>query len=74
MIPAGGGRRVVTYIHRFCGDEGENIAVAAIHQAAGESIAGPTWREEMEQQIADLRADLEELRSEFKAFREELGG
>lgn len=74
MIPAGGGRRVVTYIHRFCGDVGEDMAITAVHPAVAESVAGPTWREEMATQIAGLRSELEELRDEFKAFREELGG
>jgi len=78
LLPAGGGRRVPTYVHLFCGEpEAGAVAVTAstpAAQPAAETAAGPTWREEMETQMAGLKEEVESLRAEVTRLREELGG
>jgi uncharacterized protein YceH (UPF0502 family) len=75
LIPAGGGRRVPTYVHLLCGEPVESeMASSPVHRPAESVVAGPTWREEMEQQMATLKAEVETLRGEMKQLREELGG
>ena len=74
LIPAGGGRRVATYVHLLCGDV---IAtpVAAFAAVRGESTELPaaSWRAEMEEEIASLRGEVSELRTELDSIKSNLG-
>ena len=75
LLPAGGGRRVPTYMHLFCGGLEDLTARGPASGPAGEAAsAGPTWREDMERQMADLKAEMASLRAEVNRLREELGG
>lgn len=76
-IPAGGGRRVVTYVHLFCGGK-ENLArvgdeLASADRAVTEVASTGSWREEMESEIASLRTELATLRSELDELKTNLG-
>lgn len=75
LIPAGGGRRVPTYVHLFCGEPDTSAFSAAIAPASSrsESVASPSWREEMEQQLNELREEIATLRSEVQSLKDELG-
>ena len=74
-LPSGGGRRVPTYVHLFCGEPAAESLFAPSNNArpATETVAGPSWREEMERQIAELRETVDELRGEVSRLKEELG-
>lgn len=76
-LPSGGGRRVPTYVHLFCGEPAADSYLTApsigVPSRATETVASPTWREEMEAQIADLRETVEALQEEVKRLKEELG-
>ena len=70
LIPAGGGRRVATYIHLFCGDAvPENVPSKPV----AEATASPSWREEMEVEIDNLKADVAGLRAELDELKTNLG-
>ncbi|MCB1229823.1 MAG: DUF480 domain-containing protein [Verrucomicrobiae bacterium] len=71
-IPAGGGRRVATYIHLFCGEPEGGMATAPAVRAS-ETVASPTWREEMENQMAGLREEVATLKAEIQSLKDELG-
>lgn len=76
-LPAGGGRRVPTFVHLFCGEPAaESLFAPTAHAAPPhpESVAGPSWREEMERQIGELRDEVEALRGEVARLKAELGG
>jgi uncharacterized protein YceH (UPF0502 family) len=77
-LPAGGGRRVPTFVHLFCGEPAADLfstaASAPMVPRGAETIAGPSWREEMERQISELREMVEELRAEVGRLKDELGG
>ncbi len=72
-IPAGGGRRVVTYVHLFCGEPETGGAIPVAPTRAAETVASPTWREEMESQMAELREEVTSLKAEIQALKDELG-
>lgn len=77
LLPAGGGRRVATYMHLLCGEPDATAAASpaiSSPRAAAETAAGPTWREEMEQQMASLKSRVDSLQEEVDRLREELGG
>ncbi len=57
-LPAGGGRRVETFRHRISGDDGEPGPEAS---AAVESA---DWRQQVEQRLAALEAEVARLRGE----------
>lgn len=73
LVPAGGGRRVVSYMHLFSGD----VAPAPVEQAVTESPASApaaSWREELEGEIAALREEVSLLRNELEELKTNLGG
>jgi uncharacterized protein YceH (UPF0502 family) len=72
LIPAGGGRRVATYMHTLCGEEVPALVATAEAPRSPEAPAA-SWRTEMETEIADLRAELAELRAELQSVKSELG-
>jgi uncharacterized protein YceH (UPF0502 family) len=73
-LPAGGGRRVPTFVHLFCGEPAaESLFAPVVPTRAAESVAGPSWREEMENQMAELRETVEDLRAEVRRLKDELG-
>lgn len=77
LFPAGGGRRVPTFAHLFCGEPEDShhaMAAAAPHAASETVVAGPTWREAMEKEMAGLREEITSLRDEVRALKEALGG
>jgi len=70
-IPAGGGRRVATYVHLLCGDAPE---AAPIHIAAPADAAPvASWREEMEEEIQSLRTGMLALKTELEELKSNLG-
>ncbi len=73
-IPAGGGRRVATYVHLFCG-EPDTSGIAPLTSVARsmETVAGPGWREEMEEQLRQLREEVATLQAEVRSLKDELG-
>jgi len=75
-LPAGGGRRVPTYVHLLSGDVEAGpahtiTAPAASPAAAAVPVAG--WREDMEEEIAKLREEVSSLRKELDEFRSQFG-
>lgn len=72
-IPAGMGRRVATYVHLLCGEPDLSAAVQATVSA--EQIVleeEASWRRKLEDEVAGLRGQLEELKAQFEALRREL--
>ncbi len=67
-LPAGGGRRVPTYVHLLCG-EVEAGPVTVMAPAAGAAPVAAGWREELEGQVAALREEVATLREELDEFR-----
>lgn len=72
-IPAGGGRRAVTYVHLFCGEPEAGASAPAPIRSAESAIATPSWREEMEKQMAELREEVAALQAEVQSLKDELG-
>ena len=72
LIPAGGGRRAATYVHLLCGDVAP-APVVAISSRAESAVPAATWRTEMEEEIASLREQFLELKSEMEALKSNLG-
>jgi uncharacterized protein YceH (UPF0502 family) len=73
-LPAGGGRRVPTFVHLFSGEPViEPLFAPTSQPRAAETLASPSWREEMEHQIADLRDTVAQLREEVRQLKDELG-
>jgi len=68
-IPAGGGRRVVTYVHLLCGD----VEISEVSHTVAAVPAAPGWREEMESEIASLKEEVGNLREEITRIQSELG-
>lgn len=69
LVPAGGGRRVATYVH-LLGEGGP-----AIEPAPEKADAAPatSWREEMEEEIQSLKSEILELKSELDELKSNLG-
>ena len=61
-IPAGGGRRVATFVQQITGPSGSIAAGGAPSPAPAEEIE-PSWRERVESDIAELRAELDRLKA-----------
>lgn len=78
-IPAGGGRRVPTYRHLFCGSEGPTAAAPAASSPMAQSasaeteVAASSWHETIEQQVSELREEVAGLRQEISQLKDELG-
>lgn len=76
LIPAGGGRRVATYVHLLSGDvapEAVSPPVASSPSAAPEAVSASSWREEMEEELESLRAEVVSLRAELDELKTNLG-
>lgn len=72
LIPAGGGRRVATYVHLFCGDVAEPSLSDEVVAPVVEDSA-PSWREELEEQIEALKGEVSSLRAELDELKTNLG-
>jgi len=79
-VPAGGGRRVVTYVHLLSGDVSpshEEDMISSKLAGGGSTpistVSSATWREEMEDEMAAMREELTGLKSEISAIKSELG-
>ncbi|MEM1442561.1 MAG: YceH family protein [Verrucomicrobiota bacterium] len=70
VIPAGGGRRVVTYVQTMSEGAGDYAIVA---EAGEPAQAASSWREEMEEEIASLRAEFSALKTELEELKSNLG-
>ena len=70
-IPAGGGRRVATYVHLLCGEVESSAPVAAAVQP--QAVVSPSWREDVEEEIATLKAEVLSLRTEMEELKNNLG-
>lgn len=76
MIPAGAGRRVVTYMHTLCGDSVPTLTASFASEgpsAEKSEAAVASWRSEMEQEIAALREEVATLREQIALIQSELG-
>lgn len=71
IIPAGGGRRVVTYVHTLCGEV--STAVPEFTTKTGSAVPVSTWREEMEEEIESLKSEVIGLKSELEELKSNLG-
>ena len=70
-VPAGGGRRVATYVHLLCGGVPEAAPVQAVASADVAPVA--SWREEMESEIQSLRAEMLSLKTGLEELKSNLG-
>ena len=73
-LPAGGGRRVPTWVQLLTGDAPAALPTAAaapVATAAPAAAAG--WREDMESELAQLRDEVSTLRKELDEFRSQFG-
>lgn len=71
-IPAGGGRRVATWMHTLCGDTVPAVAAVA-EPVRGSEAPAASWRTEMEEEIASLKAEVSSLRAELETIKSNLG-
>lgn len=72
LIPAGGGRRVATWMHTLCGDAIPAMPALA-EPARGTEAPAASWRTEMEEEIASLKEEVSELRAELDSIKASLG-
>jgi uncharacterized protein YceH (UPF0502 family) len=75
-LPAGGGRRVPTWVQLLTGDAPSGPAIGApvaAPAAAAPSAPAPGWREELEEEVAALREEVSTLRKELDEFRSQFG-
>lgn len=71
-LPAGGGRRVPTWVQVLTGDVAGSAPPAAARVAeASQPATG--WREELEAEVARLREEVSTLRKELDEFRSQFG-
>lgn len=73
LIPAGGGRRVATYVHLFCGEPAAASTAAAIMPPAETVAQVSPWREELEDEVKSLREEIAGLRAELEELKTSLG-
>lgn len=72
LIPAGGGRRVATYMHTLCGDDIPN-SPSFVEAARATEAPAASWRTEMEEEIASLKEEVSSLRAEIESIKANLG-
>lgn len=72
LIPAGGGRRVATWMHTLCGDTVPAMPAMA-ESVRGSETPAASWRTEMEEEIASLKEEVSELRAEIDSIKASLG-
>lgn len=76
-VPAGGGRRVPTWVQLLTGDAPAvaPAVAAAAPVAVAPTIAAPAsgWREDLEAEVAQLREEVSTLRKELDEFRSQFG-
>jgi len=73
-IPAGGGRRVPTFVELLTNDGSVASApTKAATPAVREEQIEPSWRQKVESDIAELRAESAELRAEITRLKTALG-
>lgn len=72
LIPAGGGRRVASYMHTLCGDAIPAMNPALEPVRTSEAPAA-SWRTEMEEEIASLKEEVSSLRAEVESLKSNLG-
>ena len=67
-IPAGGGRKAITYVHLLGGPvESSGVATSSAGEAAVRANTEVAWRERIEGEIAALRDEVAELRRRLAA-------
>lgn len=72
LIPAGGGRRVATWMHTLCGDAVPAVA-APTEPTRGSEVPAASWRTEMEEEISSLKSEVSSLRAELESIKANLG-
>ncbi|MDF1813296.1 MAG: DUF480 domain-containing protein, partial [Verrucomicrobiales bacterium] len=73
-IPAGGGRRVETFVHLLCGDvEISDVVESAAVPSYTPAKAAPGRIEELEEEVAGLKETVLSLKSEIEDIRQQLG-
>lgn len=73
LIPAGGGRRVATYMHTLCGDEVPALASPVAGESRAAVAPAASWRSAMEETLAALKEELSTLRAEIDSIKSSLG-
>lgn len=84
MVPAGGGRRAVTYVHLLSGDvspaHAEDVISSSAAPVQATTVSSASWREEMETAMAEMRTEISTLetglsgvKAELSAVKSELG-
>lgn len=58
----GGGRKSATYAHLLCGEAAAPNPVIAV---AGGEVIEPAWKEKIEAELAELRAEIEKLKAQI---------
>jgi uncharacterized protein YceH (UPF0502 family) len=61
-IPAGGGRKAVTYAHLLCGPVDAQQAAAHAVLPVSRAAVDPEWKERIERELEALRGEVAELR------------
>ena len=70
-IPAGLGRKEKRYIHLLCGEPQESLVNPVMPAASFAPSHSTSRMEVMQGEISALRADLQQMREEFAAFRKQ---
>jgi uncharacterized protein YceH (UPF0502 family) len=77
LLPAGGGRRVPTWVQLLTGDVASSplaaLSAPMASAPAADAPAAAGWREDMETEIASLREEVSTLRKELDEFRSQFG-
>ncbi|QIF00189.1 DUF480 domain-containing protein [Roseimicrobium sp. ORNL1] len=75
-IPAGGGRKTITYVHLLGGPvETSGVATSSAGEAAVQANTDIAWRERLENEIANLRDEVAELKRRLGSLElREAGG
>ena len=58
----GGGRKSATYAHLLCGEAAAPNPVIAV---TGGEVIEPAWKEKIEAELAELRAEIEKLKAQI---------